>query len=419
MSSFDERGLDLFDETATAAGNFPQALRGYERGAVDAYIRELESKLARKASEAREARHQLELTQASAGTTDFGRLGGHARGMLTAAEAQAAEIVAAANAEAATIRSQAGSDSTKLANETQRLLDESREATAADLERLRTLLGEQTAAELESARADAAALLETTERQREWLVREAETQARTIVDAALAEAEQRRAETERLAAEQVAELARAKEAALAEIAAGRQAAADQIAELLTSSKQQADDQHARLEADLVTADQRRETARAEAAEIARGAAEQAQTTVENAQHEAARILSEANQAAVEHAAQLRQEVDALDLRKQAIVAQLAQLSSFAIDTVDQTTSQAEPVAEPEEAPAAVETAEAEVIVESEPETEMTATEGLAEPSQAEGEQPSEAVPDGPSENETVKITTARTGKSRTRSGKSS
>ena len=151
----------------------------------------------------------------------------------------------------------------------------------------------------------------------------------------------------------------------------------------------------------------------------RGAAEQAQTTVENAQHEAARILSEANQAAVEHAAQLRQEVDALDLRKQAIVAQLAQLSSFAIDTVDQTTSQAEPVAEPEEAPAAVETAEAEVIVESEPETETTATEGLAEPSEAEGEQPSEAVPDGPSENETVKITTARTGKSRTRSGKSS
>lgn len=415
MSSFDERGLDLFDETATAAGNFPQALRGYERGAVDAYIRELESKLARKAAEAREARHQLELTQASAGTTDFGRLGGHARGMLTAAEAQAAEIVAAANAEAATIRSQAGSDSTKLANETQRLLDESREATAADLERLRTLLGEQTAAELESARADAAALLETTERQREWLVREAETQARTIVDAALAEAEQRRAETERLAAEQVAELARAKEAALAEIAAGRQAAADQIAELLTSSKQQADDQHARLEADLVTADQRRETARAEAAEIARGAAEQAQTTVENAQHEAARILSEANQAAVEHAAQLRQEVDALDLRKQAIVAQLAQLSSFAIDTVDQTTGQTEPG----DAPDGGEATDAEAIVRSEPETEVAATEDAAEPSEEAGDQPSEAVPDGPSENETVKITTARTGKSRTRSGKSS
>ena len=362
MSSFDERGLDLFDETATAAGNFPQALRGYERSAVDAYIRELESKLSRKAAEVREARHQLEVTQASAGTTDFGRLGGHARGMLTAAEAQAAEIVATAHAQAETIRSQAGTDSTRLTNETQRLLDESREATTADLEQLRTLLGEQTAAELESARADAAALLAATERQREWLLREAETQARTIVDAAVAEAERRRAETERLAAEQAAELASAKEGALAEIAAGRQAAADQIAELLTISKQEADDQRLRLEADLVTADQRREVARAEAAEIARGAAEQAQTTIENAQHEATRILSEANQAAVEHAAQLRQEVDALDLRKQAIVDQLAQLSSFAIDTVEQTGS----TPEPEAAEAVEEIPEVEPVAETEP-----------------------------------------------------
>lgn len=334
MSSLDEQGLDLFDETATAAGNFPSALRGYDRSSVDAYIRELEAKLSRAMYDLRESRHQLELVAATTDTTDYSRLGGHARGLLKAAEAQAAEIVAAAHAQAATIRSDAGTESTRLTNETQRLLDESRAATTADLDQLRTLLGEQTAAELESARADAAALLEATQRQREWLLREAETQARTIVDAAIAEAEQRRAETERLAAEQATELARAKEQALAEIAAGRQAAADQIAELLTASKQEIDEQRARLEEDLVTADQRREAARAEAAGIARGAADQAQVTIDNAQHEAARILSEANQAAVEHAAQLRQEVDALDLRRQSIIDQLAQLSSLALDSVE-------------------------------------------------------------------------------------
>lgn len=334
MSSLDEQGLALFDETATAAGNFPHALRGYDRAAVDAYIRELESRLSRSMTDLREARHQLELAAATTDTTDYARLGGHARGLLKAAEAQAAEIVASAHAQASTIRADAGTETTRLTHETQRLLDESRAATTADLDQLRTLLGEQTAAELEAARADAAALLEATQRQREWLLREAETQARAIVDAATAEAEQRRAETERLGAEQATELARAKEAALAEITAGRQAAAEQIAELLANSKQEADDLRSRLEEDLATADQRREAARAEAAEIARGAAEQAQATIENAQHEAARILSEANQAAVEHAAQLRQEVDALDLRKQTIVDQLAQLSTLAVDTVD-------------------------------------------------------------------------------------
>lgn len=335
MSSPDEQGLSLFDETATAAGNFPSAIRGYDRGSVDSYIRELEAKRARTAAELRDLRHQYELLVATADATDYAYLGGHTRGLLTAAEAQAAEVVAAAHAQAATIRAEAGSHTTRITNETQRLLDESRQATTADLEQLRALLGEQTAAELEAARADGAALLEAAQRQREWLIREAETQARAIVDASVAEAEQRRAETERLAAEQAVELAGAKEAALAEIAAGRQAAAEQIAELLAANKTEADAQRVRLEEDLKTADQRREAAREEASEIAKGAAEQAQVTIENAQHEAARILSEANQATIEQAAQLHQEIEALDLRKQSIIDQLAQLSTLAIDTVEQ------------------------------------------------------------------------------------
>ncbi|MCW5953476.1 MAG: DivIVA domain-containing protein, partial [Propionibacteriaceae bacterium] len=131
MSSLDEQGLDLFDETATAAGNFPHAIRGYERSAVDAYIRELESKHSRTMTELREVRHQLELMAATTDTTDYARLGGHARGLLTAAEAQAAEIVASAHAQAAAVRSEAGVETSRLTNETQRLLDESRAATTA------------------------------------------------------------------------------------------------------------------------------------------------------------------------------------------------------------------------------------------------------------------------------------------------
>ena len=141
-------------------------------------------------------------------------------------KAQAAELVQAARAEADAIRSQAGLDHARTSNQTYLALDAARAAGAADLEQIRQLLGAQTAAELDAARADASALLEATQHQRDWLLREGETQARAIIDTAVAEAEQRRAEAESTAAAQAADLAAARETALAEIAAGRKAAGD-------------------------------------------------------------------------------------------------------------------------------------------------------------------------------------------------
>ena len=204
----DEQGLDLFEETASAAGNFPHALRGYERGAVDAYVREVEAKFSRVLGELRETQYRLALASATVDTTDYSRLGGHARTLLKSAEAQAAEIVHEARAEAERIRSQAGLDRSRASHESQLAMDASRAAGLADIDQLRQLLGEQTAAELEAAKADAAALRQATEQQRDWLLREADSQARAIIDAAVAEAEQRRAELERVSAEQTAELAR-------------------------------------------------------------------------------------------------------------------------------------------------------------------------------------------------------------------
>ena len=43
MTSSDNTGLGLFDDAASAAGNFPSALRGYDRAAVDDYVRSLEA----------------------------------------------------------------------------------------------------------------------------------------------------------------------------------------------------------------------------------------------------------------------------------------------------------------------------------------------------------------------------------------
>ncbi len=342
----DEQGLDLFEETASAAGNFPHALRGYDRGAVDAYVREVEAKLSRVLGELRETQYRLALASATLDTTDYSRLGGHARTLLKSAEAQAAELVQQARAEAARIRSQAEVDSTRTTHETQLAMDVSRAAGLADIDQLRQLLGAQTAAELEAAKADAAALREATEQQRDWLLREAETQAKAIIDAAVAEAEQRRAEGERVSAEQAAELARVREATLAEIAVVRQTAVDQVNGLVEAARASAEEQRARLEADLLTADQRREAARAEAAGITGAAAEQARQTVEAARHEAARITAEANQAAEERTSRLDAEIAALSERKQAIVGQLEELSSLAAESTRQAAGAAPETTEP-------------------------------------------------------------------------
>jgi hypothetical protein len=42
VNASDNTGLGLFDDTASAVGNFPTALRGYDRTAVDDYVRTLE-----------------------------------------------------------------------------------------------------------------------------------------------------------------------------------------------------------------------------------------------------------------------------------------------------------------------------------------------------------------------------------------
>ena len=50
----DESSLPFFDRTATAAGGFPVARRGYDKHAVDDYVRALEAQLAEARSKAEE-----------------------------------------------------------------------------------------------------------------------------------------------------------------------------------------------------------------------------------------------------------------------------------------------------------------------------------------------------------------------------
>ena len=82
MTSTDNTGLGLFDDTASAVGNFPSALRGYDRNAVDDYVRSLEGTLVnsrRRTSELEQelgsVSDQLEQAQAAANDVDYTNLG--------------------------------------------------------------------------------------------------------------------------------------------------------------------------------------------------------------------------------------------------------------------------------------------------------------------------------------------------------
>jgi len=100
----EETGLNLFEDKASAVGGFPHAMLGYDKQAVDSYIQDLEQRLLEMKVQLREQRRETSFVRAQVGTTDFAKLGAHARGLLEAAEAQAAELVRLAEAESDRLR---------------------------------------------------------------------------------------------------------------------------------------------------------------------------------------------------------------------------------------------------------------------------------------------------------------------------
>ena len=115
MSSTDNTGLGLFDDAASAVGNFPTALRGYDRTAVDDYVRTLEASVVQSRRRATQLEQQVADLQdqvAAAATRagadlDYTNLGGRAYEILRLAEEQAREVVENATIEAEQVKENA------------------------------------------------------------------------------------------------------------------------------------------------------------------------------------------------------------------------------------------------------------------------------------------------------------------------
>ena len=116
-------GLNLFDERASAAGNFPHSMLGYDRQAVDGYVRQVEQQVMQLKVQLRERNKEVAHVRVESGTTDFTKLGAHVKQLLHAAEEQAAELVRQGETEADRIRNEGRRSAAALRESAQREAD--------------------------------------------------------------------------------------------------------------------------------------------------------------------------------------------------------------------------------------------------------------------------------------------------------
>lgn len=329
MTYDDTSGLDLFDENASAVGNFPQALRGYDKGAVDAYVRDVEAQLSRAKAQLRAQQKQLATAAAKTDDTDLSKLGAHARGMLRSAEAQANELLTSAQNKAKAIIADAESDAARRHEEAQAAVEANRVASADNLAELRKQLADQNAADLQGVKDQAAFVREAAAREASQILEEAKAQAKLIADQNATECQAKVAEAEREAAEHKAELLRQKEADLAALKQSQDEAATTLNALVEESRKRAEEFRAQLESETETWEQRRAAVQAEADEIRASATAEADALLKGARVEAKNIHAEGIRVAEDRKAKLEAKVDLLSGRHKAILAQLSELSSLA------------------------------------------------------------------------------------------
>ena len=181
-------GLTLFDERATAVGGFPNAVLGYDKAAVDAYIRQLERQILELRRQFREQATEFELVRSQATSSDLTRLTGHAAVLLNSAETHSEQLTTKAQIEAQSIRETARRDGEGLRAGGQQEADDLRATAMANLRRLRDKQTEELRATLAAARQEAEHVVASGTRHSEAVVRQANEQAAAIVAAAEAEA---------------------------------------------------------------------------------------------------------------------------------------------------------------------------------------------------------------------------------------
>ena len=336
MTAADDTGLGLFDDAASAAGNFPTALRGYDRAAVDDYVRSLEAamvkarqQVASLESELTAAGSQLGEARHAVSEIDYSGLGGRASDILRLAEEQAKEVMEQATVDAERLKELAHRDADSTREQAVRDSDELKSGGIADLDRMRNQLAEDVDNQLGAARTESSALIAAARREGEALLREAEHEAQVVRQTAYLDTEELRRAVERQVAETRQLVAEERESAIAELRRIHEEAVEQTSAALAEAREHARQSTERLEADLAEAARIKADALAEAEQLKLASVKEADDRVSVARQQAATINERTRKEFTWRKQQLRRETELLSQRKAAVLDQLTSLSELA------------------------------------------------------------------------------------------
>lgn len=321
-------GLDLFDETASAAGSFPHSMLGYERQAVDAYIRDIERQLSSAKRKVRSLQKQIATATAE---TDLSKVGAHARDLLRAAEAEAVEVRNLARMDADRIVADATEKAELLSHSTQTEVAGHRVGNLDELNRLREELKQQTDAELAAARDEAQLLRDAAENHRRLVLADSERHATALREQAKLEADQVRQAAQREAAEARAQLAQDHAAALDALQQQRAEVTALVGELAEKARLQSEQFGAAVTNETALMNDRRLKSIAHADSIVADATERAKAVLAEARAAAAKREREAGAAEEAKVAGLNEQISRLTVRVNELRKLLKGLSTMATE----------------------------------------------------------------------------------------
>ena len=322
-------------------GRFPLSRKGYDREAVDHFVRATQAQIAQLLQQYdslitynHELRQALDDAHARANHADFSALGGRVQEMLQIAEEQASDITQAALHEADRLSAQRQAEIDELRQSAYAEMADMRDAERAELDALRDQIERDAVQLRERATAEAEQLLTSARLQAEAVRTEAEETSIGVRKAAdfeskelLAAAERETAALRQAAAEQHAQV-------MAELKESQESANRAIQDMLgkATALQRSAGEH--LTSETEQAAKQRNLALAEAERIKVEASGEAERIVDRARRQAGIIDDRARQELALRRRQMRDEQELLTRRKHAMLNQLASVSALAVETAE-------------------------------------------------------------------------------------
>jgi hypothetical protein len=322
-------------------GRFPLTRKGYDREAVDHFVRATQAQIAQLLQQYdslitynHELRQALDDAHARANHADFSALGGRVQEMLQIAEEQASDITQAAIQEADRLSAQRQAEIDELRQNAYAEMAEMRDAQRAELDALRDRIERDAVQLRERAMAESAQLLTAARLQAEAVRTEAEETATGMGKAADFESQELLAAAERDIAALRQEAADQRQHVMAELKEAQESANRAIQDMLgkATALQRTAAEH--LTSETEDAAELRTVAMAEAERIKLEASGEAEKIIDRARHQAAIIDDRARQELALRRRQMRDEQELLTRRKHAMLNQLASVSALAVETAE-------------------------------------------------------------------------------------